>query len=206
MLYNHLAFTYDLVAWVVSFGQWADWRRTALPHLQPGPTLELAYGTGDLYIDMSLAGLTPIGIDQSPFMARLATKKLGKRKLSGAILCAKAQDLPFPDNLFANIIATFPTDYIFEKKTLLEINRVLTTRPGTSGRLIIVVQGQLKGPPWLKAGVEWLYRLTGQRGTTLPDPLLLFKEAGLAAHWVISSFQSARASLIIAQSVQKQFN
>ena len=47
LLYHHFAWTYDLVADIVSLGQWKDWVRTALPYLD-GCVLELGYGPGHL--------------------------------------------------------------------------------------------------------------------------------------------------------------
>jgi len=199
LLYNHLAFAYDFIAWSVSFGQWANWRRTALPYLQPGPTLELAYGTGGFYVDMAMAGFEPIGIDLSPFMARLTARRLRRQGLPGTILRAKAQELPFPDGYFVNAVATFPTNYIFEEETILEINRVLAADSEIPSRLVIVMQGQLEGNTWLKRLIEWLYQITGQREITITDPLSRFKEAGFEANWELGRFQSAAASLIIAR-------
>ncbi|RME47850.1 MAG: methyltransferase domain-containing protein, partial [Caldilineae bacterium] len=125
LLYNHLAFTYDAVAWLVSLGAWARWRRTVMPYLRPGPTLELAFGTGGLFADLCEAGRRPVGIDLSPFMARLAARRLRRRRLPLALARARAQALPFPTRRFANVVATFPTPYIFEPATLSEVHRVL---------------------------------------------------------------------------------
>ena len=33
LLYHELAWSYDLVAWLVSCGQWQNWGRAALPYL-----------------------------------------------------------------------------------------------------------------------------------------------------------------------------
>ena len=170
LLYNQLAFSYDLVAWLVSFGQWADWRRTGLQYLQPGHTLELAFGSGGLYADMVARGIKPVGIDLSPYMARLTAKRLARRRLPGSILRSRAQALPFPAGHFANAIATFPTPYIFEAETLAEIRRVLVNDRQAPGRLIIVMQGELKRLGWLTPVLEWLYRVTGQREDLAPDP------------------------------------
>ena len=215
LLYNELAFTYDLVAWLVSFGQWANWRRTALPYLQPGPTLELAYGTGGFYVDLLSAGLNPIGIDRSPYMARLTGKRLRRQSprgepprgepLRGAILQARAQALPFPDGCFVNVVATFPTRYIFEKETLAEVRRVLMADPGQSPRLIVVMQGRLQGPPGLQGFVDWLYRVTGQHDPLAPDPIAEINEAGFEATWEAGHFQSATADLIVAQIAPEKF-
>src|SRR5512137_2598588 len=56
LLYHPLAFTYDAVAWIVSAGEWADWRRCVIPHLPPGPLLEIAHGTGTLSLDLTDRG------------------------------------------------------------------------------------------------------------------------------------------------------
>ena len=72
LLYYQFAWSYELVAWLVSFGQWTAWRRLALQFMQSGPTLELAFGTGVFFIDMVEAGYKPVGIDLSPYMARQA--------------------------------------------------------------------------------------------------------------------------------------
>lgn len=198
LFYNQFAFTYDWVAWLVSFGQWADWRRTALPYLQPGPILELSYGTGGLFVDMRQADLNPVGIDLSPFMARITAKKLQQYQLAGDILRAKAQALPFSDGYFRNIIATFPTNYIFEAETLAEIYRLLPVGPD-GGVFIIVLQGQLKEAGWLKTAVEWLYRATGQRATIVADPTDLLNEAGFTVRWETGHYGTAKALLLVAQ-------
>jgi len=198
LLYNQLAFSYDLVAWLVSFGQWADWRRTGLQYLQPGHTLELAFGSGGLYADMVARGIKPVGIDLSPYMARLTAKRLARRRLPGSILRSRAQALPFPTGHFANAIATFPTPYIFEAETLAEIRRVLVNDRQAPGRLIIVMQGELKRLGWLTPVLEWLYRVTGQREDLAPDPLAVLHAAGFEAHWAQARFETAEAQLLIA--------
>jgi len=198
LLYNHLAFTYDFVAWVVSLGQWSRWRQTAIQFLEAGYTLELAYGTGSLFTTMTLAELQPVGVDFSPFMAHIAAKRLRRRRLPTPIARSRAQSLPFPDGHFTNVVATFPTNYIFEPATLAEIHRVLTDAPENS-RLIIVMQGQLKGPRWASAFIEWLYRITGQREFLRPTLLAKFHAAGVCAEWRQASFDGAVANLIVAQ-------
>jgi len=195
LLYNHLAFSYDWVAWGVSLGQWSSWRQTALQFLEPGPTLELAYGTGSLFVAMALKGLHPIGVDLSPFMARITANRLRRQQLPLSIARARAQILPFPTGHFSNTLATFPTNYIFEVETLAEIHRVLVE----GGRLIVVMQGQLKGPLWVGAFIECLYRITGQREVLRATALSRLGEAGFYAQWRPASFEGAAAHLIVAQ-------
>ena len=194
LLYNQMAFTYDLVAWCVSFGHWSTWRRLSMQFLQPGPTLELAYGTGGLFVDMLEAGHQPIGIDVSPFMARLTRQKLIHRQLSLNINRANAQSLPFPSGYFANVVATFPTNYIFKKDTLAEIRRVLNP----SGRLVIVIEGQLRGPRPIRPFIDWLYEITNQKGFPKGKPLEKLAVHYLNARWEIVQQNGASARLIIA--------
>ncbi len=197
LLYNQLAFIYDWVAWGVSLGQWSNWRQTALQFLEPGSTLELAYGTGNLFSAMSARGLRPVGVDLSPFMARIAANRLRRRQLPLSIARAKAQILPFPAGHFSNVLATFPTNYIFEAETLAEIRRVLAE----DGQLIVVMQGRLKGPLWANAFIEWLYRITGQREIARANALSRFSDAGFYAQWQQASFEGAVAHLIVAQKM-----
>lgn len=162
LLYNHFAFTYDLVSWVVSMGDWRSWQRAALIHanLRPGQSvLELAYGTGNLQLDLHAAGFVPYGHDLSPFMARLASGKLRKAGYPVRLSRGMAQSLPYPGGAFPVLISTFPTNFIFETSTLQEAWRVLSP----DGRLVIVPNGELTSGGVSERAIEGLYRLTGQR-------------------------------------------
>jgi ubiquinone/menaquinone biosynthesis C-methylase UbiE len=200
-----MAWTYDVVAWCVSFGQWAAWRKLALLYLQPGPILELAYGTGGLFIDMLEAGYQPVGIDLSPYMARIAGERLRSQHVALSLNRAKAQALPFPSNHFANVVATFPTDYIFDDQTLAEIHRVLqnpyTDAATPAGRLIIVVEGKLRGPWPVRPFIDWLYKITDQRHFPNIKPLPLFEAHKFAARWEMAEHEDARARLLIAKKL-----
>jgi ubiquinone/menaquinone biosynthesis C-methylase UbiE len=197
LLYYQMAWSYDLVAWSVSFGQWAAWRCLALPFLLPGPTLELAYGTGAFFVDLVKAGYRPVGIDLSPFMARLASQRLRRHRLSLTLSRARAQALPFPSAHFANVVATFPTDYMLEQNTLAEVCRVLQSAP--TGRLVVVFEGHLRGPWPLRPLVDWLYRITDQRSLPPTKPLNLLLIAGFEARWETVEQHGAVARLLIAQ-------
>ncbi|HMQ52790.1 MAG TPA: methyltransferase domain-containing protein [Anaerolineae bacterium] len=203
LLYHHLAWTYEAVAWSVSFGQWAKWRRLALRFIRPGPILELAYGTGELYIDMMEVGYRPLGIDLSPYMARLASRKLRQQGWPLALSRAQAQNLPFPSDYFANIIATFPTDYIFAPATLKEIQRVLRSpQEGQSaGRLIVVLEGQLQGPGPLRSFIEWLYKITDQHDFPPIKPLPRFAEHQLQVRMEWVEHHGVRARMLIAEKL-----
>lgn len=171
LLYNEMAFTYDIVSTVVSMGEWRSWQQSALKYLDPNSgkrLLELAHGTGNLQIDLVKAGYDTVGYDLSPYMGRIAQAKMKRQRLTAKLVRGKAQQLPFPTGRFDAVISTFPTDFIFAAETLREINRIL----GSHGRLIIVPNGVLTGGGIGEAALEWLYRVTGQRGgqnTSLSD-------------------------------------
>jgi ubiquinone/menaquinone biosynthesis C-methylase UbiE len=193
LLYYQLAWTYDLVAWLVSFGDWPAWRRAVTLFLQEGSSLELAYGTGGLMADLAARGLAPVGLDLSPHMARLASRRLLGQGLPARLVRGRAQALPFPDGAFANVIATFPTDFILAPQTLQAVIRVL--QPG--GRLVIVVVGYLRGPGILRRFVEWLYQITGQREVPRPGPLDRLSAAGFDARWEEATVEGATALVLV---------
>lgn len=196
LLYNHFAFLYDIIAWIVSLGQWSKWRQTVLPHLYPGITLELAHGTGGLITTMLLQGIKVVGIDLSPFMSHITANRLAYHQLLAPISQAQAQHLPFPTGYFNNVIATFPTNYIFHPETLAEIHRVLSDNP-TANQLIIVLQGELRGPQSLTLFIEFLYQITGQKSTPHHKLLDIFTQAGFEARLETAEFNNASAGLVI---------
>ncbi|MEW5958295.1 MAG: methyltransferase domain-containing protein [Chloroflexota bacterium] len=203
LLYYQLAWTYEGVAWLVSFGQWPAWRRLALHWMQPGRTLELAFGTGVFFIDMLAAGHRPLGVDLSPYMARQAGRRLRRRNLEPRLSRAQAQALPFPSDYFANVVATFPSDYMLEPATLAEIYRVLRypASSQSAGRLIIVAEGQLRGPWPCRPVIDWLYKITNQRSLPPAKPLNLLAAHHFRARWEIVEHQGARARLLVAEKL-----
>ena len=76
LLYHELAWMYDLVALAVSFGQWKAWGRAAIPHLCGPRVLDMAHGPGHLLAAMTRTGLSPVGLDLSPQMGRIAQARL----------------------------------------------------------------------------------------------------------------------------------
>lgn len=150
LLYHPFAITYDLVAWVVSFGMWNDWVRSIYPLITGTHILELGHGPGHLQRFLLDRGLSPAAIDESTQMGRLAKHRLGgKHKLARSI----AQTLPFANSSFDTVVSTFPTDYIFDARTLAEVNRVLRSQ----GRLIV-----LPAAYPTSRFLKWLYKVTGE--------------------------------------------
>jgi len=159
LLYNQFAWAYDAVAWLVSLGQWKDWGRTAIPFLHGPRVLDLAHGPGNLLPDLAAAGLAPIGYDLSPFMSRIAQRKLAQHELAIPLSRGRAGQLPFPTNTFDSVVSTFPAEFILEAATLGEINRVLTPE----GVLVLVPIALFSGRGLLTRLIEGLFSITGQR-------------------------------------------
>lgn len=159
LLYNELAWTYDGVSWLVSLGQWRDWQRAGIPFLIGDDVLELAHGPGHMLVELEAAGFRPVGIDLSPFMGRLAKNNLRKAGVNANLIRSQAQTLPFPDESFDSIMATFPTEFIVNPATISEGYRTLKS----GGNLVVVAEAQLTRGGIVRNFIEWLYFITGQR-------------------------------------------
>jgi len=132
-LYNEFAWAYDAVSWLVSWGHWAGWRKAALVHVRGERVLEVGFGTGDLLVEMAARGWNACGLDCSPAMHRIASRKLHRRGLDAPRVRGVTQALPFADGSFDTLIATFPAGYIVAPETLREAARVLAA----DGRFVI---------------------------------------------------------------------
>jgi ubiquinone/menaquinone biosynthesis C-methylase UbiE len=95
LLYYELAFTYDLVAWTVSVGQWRAWQRTALPLLRGQRVLEVGHGTGNLLLDLA-GGFRPVGLDLSPRMGAIARRKLRRARAGPGLRVALVRGASTP--------------------------------------------------------------------------------------------------------------
>ena len=199
LLYNELAFTYDAVSRIVSLGQWRTWQRAAFHYLDLSPgaaVLELAFGTGDLQLDLHAAGVWAAGLDRSRAMQRLAARKLHRQGLSPRLVLGDATALPFAAGSFLAVVSTFPTPFIVEPRALAEISRVL--RPG--GRLVIVASGRLTGAGPLVRLLEFAYTVTGQRGPwPVEDFMARFRAAGLPAEKVTHPVPGGEVTLVVAR-------
>jgi ubiquinone/menaquinone biosynthesis C-methylase UbiE len=140
-LYDELAPLYDLAAWLVSAGHWAEWRRVALEYVAGERVLEVGFGTGELLIELAQRRVRVCGLEPSPAMQSVAARKLRRRRLSPPRVLGTAQTLPFADGCMDTVVSTFPAEYIADAQALEEIHRVLR-RPhdpgGSGGRLVIV--------------------------------------------------------------------
>jgi ubiquinone/menaquinone biosynthesis C-methylase UbiE len=200
LLYNEMAFTYDAVSWIVSLGQWRDWQRAAIPHLNapPGATiLELAHGTGSFEIDLRRAKYRTVALDFSPAMGRIARRKIRRWGYRAPLVRARAQALPFPDVRFPAVVSTFPTEFIVDPVTLREIHRVL--KPG--GRLVVVFSGMLTSGGAARDALEFAYRITGQRGPWPVNVEQRFTDAGFRAEVVVKELARSTVLLFVAEKI-----
>lgn len=197
--YHAFAWTYDLISWVVSVGRWRDWLLTALPYMGGPRVLELGHGPGHLQVALRQKGLVAFGLDESRQMGRLTLERLARIALPVALTRGHAQSLPFAVGCFDNVVATFPTNYIFEQRTLDEIFRVL--RPG--GRLVVVPMAWILGRGLLDRAAIWLFRVTGQGGELtelLKERIQLpFKETGFRVRVEMVEKRLSTVLVIVAE-------
>ena len=92
LLYHQFAFTYDLVAAVVSFGRWKDWVMSVIPFIEGNRILEIGHGPGhlqralltfrhgshgpDVLSGGQARGMVAVAIDESAPMSRLAKRNI----------------------------------------------------------------------------------------------------------------------------------
>ena len=197
LLYNQLAFTYDTVAWLVSFGQWQAWAATSLDWLRGPRVLELGHGPGHLLVRLARLGARPIGIDLSPNMLRMAQRRLRRAGLSVPQARVRAPALPFRSSEFDTVVATFPTDYITQVETLREVRRVLKA----DGQLIIVMGASLGHSGLSARFIDWLYTITGQREAAAEEASV-FEQAGLTVQVETQMVGRSQVALLIARQAQ----
>ncbi len=134
-MFDEIAFRYDLLNQLLSFGIHKQWRRKAIRMvstklLTPNPQLlDVATGTADFAIDsIKLKPKKVIGIDISADMIAIGRKKIEEKGLSNTIELMKADSeaLPFPDNHFDAATVGFGVrNFENLEKGLSEISRTL---------------------------------------------------------------------------------
>jgi len=199
LLYYEIAWTYDIVSSAVSLGQWRTWQQASLCFLPSerltGAVLELAHGTADLQLDLAASASLTVGIDLSPYMGRIAQRKLLRHESPFRLARATAFRLPFANEAFSAVVTTFPTDFFVQPETLAEVQRVLI--PG--GRYIIVPNGMLKLSGFLPRLLEWLYEITGQRGPWHEAVRQLLTDGGFTATVYTQDLPRSIVWIIVAE-------
>jgi ubiquinone/menaquinone biosynthesis C-methylase UbiE len=196
LLYHQFAWSYDLVAAVVSLGRWKSWVFSVMPYLN-GRILEIGFGPGHLQQAFGPLGLAAFGLDESLQMSRMARRRLHRKGYPVRLARGAAKKLPFPENSFESVVATFPTEYIFEPPTLAEIRRVLA--PG--GQLVITPSAWITGTGQLERLAAWLFKVTGQAGmleAVIPAIQAQIRRGGFAVRHEVLDLVGSRVLVVIA--------
>jgi len=158
LLYHQFAWAYDWVAAVVSIGRWKSWIFVVLPYLGNANVLEIGCGPGHLQVAHAPEKGAIFGLDASRQMLRQASHRLAKYNRTNNLVLGKAQFLPYRDQSFPIIVATFPSNYINDPRTLDQVWRVLED----NGALIVLPAAWITGENMLDKFAAWLFKVTDQ--------------------------------------------
>lgn len=200
LIYQPMAWSYDLVAWTVSGGRWRDWVLCTLPYLDQGPVLELGHGPGHLQAALARGGRLTFGLDSSRQMSRLAQRRLRKLGYAQNITRGNSRAMPFRSRTFNRLVSTFPSEYIFHPATLAEARRLLA--PG--GQLVVAPFAWITGNRPLDRAARWLFRITGEAPEWMDSWLEPFQEAGF--HLLRKDFIELRGSRVLVLVFEVSFN
>jgi len=132
-MFDSIAWRYDFLNHLLSFGTDHTWRRKAIRFI-PGnyentSILDVATGTGDLAIAaMKLNPGKVTGVDISEKMLEIGREKVARKGLAGKIDLVKgsSEDLPFEDDSFDMAMVAFGVRNFSDLlKGLSEIHRVI---------------------------------------------------------------------------------
>jgi len=192
--YTSLAWSYDLVANIVSVGQWDDWVLSILDPAPAQPILEIAHGPGHLLHELTRQQTKSFGVDASRQMCRMASRRLKRDGHASTVVQAKAQALPFQQESFATLLSTFPTEFILDPASMAQAHRTLQAE----GQYRIVPMAEIRGPGYFDRAAGWLFRATGQYAE-LPDSWSqLIAEAGFEVRMEDVNLSRSRVIRLIA--------
>jgi ubiquinone/menaquinone biosynthesis C-methylase UbiE len=196
-LYHPLARWYDLVAWLVSFGQWTHWTEALLPLLPEGRILEIGFGPGHLQARMNQEGIRVWGLDESRQMVQRAKRQYPEIRIARGL----AQAMPFPTRTFEAVVATFPAPFIFSQASVEEIKRVLM--PG--GRVIAIMAARPLGASISARLIRFLFQITGETpDSSLDIPRLLqpYIQQGFQANLTWHSVKDAELFVLGCATIE----
>lgn len=199
-LYHPLAWSYDLIAWLVSAGRWKGWVRSILPLMSGVEILELGSGTGTLQIALAEAGYRTAAVDESRQMLRIVKRKMEAGDLArrSRLIRGRAESLPLPSGSADTIAATFPSEYIGRVETITECRRVL--RHG--GKLVVLLGVEIGGRGVYDLFLRGLYAVTLQKTpplSILEKSLVRLRFYGFQARIETLDFRQDRLTIIVAE-------
>ena len=161
--------------------------------------LEIGFGTGHLQVELIKRDFHAVGLDESWQMAELSRKNILKNRLQPTLVCGIAQLLPFATESFDTIIATFPSEFMMENRTLSEIKRLL--KP--AGQIVIIPMAWLGGHSLKDSAARWLFTISGQSSdltknfeNRISSMLIL---AGFNVQIINKTVQSDMVMIVIAE-------
>ncbi len=202
LLYHPLACCYDLVAALVSLGRWTSWVKCVEEYVEGRAVLEIGHGPGHLLVALSQNGFCAIGLDESKQMGRIAHQRLGKLQRNSTVSAPRlvrglSQVMPFSAEAFETVVATFPSEYIFDPRTLDEINRILAL----DGKLVILLAAWFTGQNICERAAAWLFQITGQsspKDIQVEKCLSVFTTVGFSPQIVYKNVNGSQLLFILA--------
>jgi demethylmenaquinone methyltransferase/2-methoxy-6-polyprenyl-1,4-benzoquinol methylase len=190
-MFGAIADHYDLMNWIMTFGQDQRWRRQAadVANLHPGDqAIDVATGTGDLALELA-EEVAPnghvVGIDFAEPMLRIARRKTGNKKLPIAFEVGDAMHIDYPDGRFDAATCGFGLRNVDDRQRGLdEMARVV--RPG--GRVVVLELTPPTNPLARRYMDEVVPRLGGmiararEAYTYLPESVAEFPDAQALGH------------------------
>jgi ubiquinone/menaquinone biosynthesis C-methylase UbiE len=202
LLYHRLAWTYDFVAAVVSVGMWKEWVKTVMPYIKGPKVLELGHGPGHLQealLQNPSPGFFIFGLDFSPQMGRITQNRMRRRKISPSLVNGDARKLPFENETFSTVVATFPSEYMYDAQTREEIYRILQP----DAELVVLPLAYITGKRLWDRAAAFLFRVTGQAPDIDGSPSTLIPaqqaEFDIRSEWI--ELENSRLLLVIAKKI-----
>ena len=155
-IFDSIAYRYDFLNHLLSFGIDYYWRRKALQLSKVGSEsilLDVACGTGDVAIEASKQGVKKIiGADFSHNMLELFKKK--QNWIDGKVVQTVAEQMPFRDNSFTNISVAFGVRNFYDiKEGFRSFHRVLK-----SGGKATIIEFQMPENKIFKALYKFYFK------------------------------------------------
>jgi ubiquinone/menaquinone biosynthesis C-methylase UbiE len=103
-----------------------------------------------------------------------------------------AQFLPFANEIFQQVVMTFPAEFLLQESTFKEIHRVLINE----GVLLILPLAWITGRKPLERAVAWLNRITGEAPDWNESDLEPLRDLGFIVSWEMINLHSSKVLII----------